>query len=312
MQQTVENKLPSKANKKRLSIPMEYVLVPGAMLLAMAVVWAFTGHWPTDENPYRNYTLQALAWLDGRLELDMNYTWLELAVFEGKHYVSFPPFPSFVMLPFAAVFGPNTPDHLVSLVFTVIGVIYALKIYRQMEGTLENSEKYVLFLFLANGYLFISIQGWVWYMAQVMCFCLSLMALYYALKGRGGLSLAFWACAVGCRPMVILYLPLLLWLMIHQWKSQPESGGILAHGDGVQVCQGVQGVVAVLQADPVFKGAQVVAQGDGAAGLNGAENNLFVFSVLHKKNLTFSKCRGSVRRGFRHRGQAVHRSGWSS
>jgi hypothetical protein len=116
----------------------------------------------------------------------------------------------------------------VSLLFTVIGVIYALKIFRQMEGTLENSEKYVLFLFLANGYLFISILGWVWYMAQVMCFCLSLMALYYALKGRGGLSLAFWACAVGCRPMVILYLPLLLWLMIRQWKSQPESGGILA------------------------------------------------------------------------------------
>ena len=227
MEQSVETKAKPAPGKKRISIPPEYLFTLAAMVLAMAVVWAFTGHWPTSENPYRSYTLQALAWLDGRLELDMNYTWLELAVYEGKYYVSFPPFPSFVMLPFAAIFGPNTPDHLVSLFFTLVGVIYALKLYRALSGDLDGAEKYVLFLFLANGYLFISIQGWVWYLAQVMCFCLSLMALYYAVRGRGGLSLAFWACAVGCRPMVVIYLPLLAVLIIRQWKKQENPLGAL-------------------------------------------------------------------------------------
>lgn len=84
--------------------------------------------------PYRSYTLQACAWLDGRLDLGTDYPWLELAIYEGKYYVSFPPFPSLVLLPFAAIFGTNTPDHWISLVFSLVGIIYALRLYRTITG----------------------------------------------------------------------------------------------------------------------------------------------------------------------------------
>ena len=177
------------------------------------VAASFTGHWATEENPYRSYALQACAWLNGRLDLGKDYPWLELAIYEGKYYVSFPPFPSLVLLPFAAVLGTNTPDHWISLGFSIIGIIYAIRLYRAITGTYEMAEQYVLFLFLGNGYLFIALQGgWVWYMAQTMCFTFSLMSLFYAANKHIGRAFAFLACAFGCRPMVVAYIPLILML----------------------------------------------------------------------------------------------------
>ena len=197
----------------RLKLEWRYVICPLAFLIVLWVAASFTGHWATEENPYRSYALQACAWLDGRLDLGKDYPWLELAIYEGKYYVSFPPFPSLVLLPFAAVWGTNTPDHWISLGFSIIGIIYAIRLYRAITGTHEMAEQYVLFLFLGNGYLFIALQGgWVWYMAQTMCFTFSLMSLFHAANKHIGRAFAFLACAFGCRPMVVVYIPLILML----------------------------------------------------------------------------------------------------
>ena len=197
----------------RLKLEWRYVICPLAFLIVLWVAASFTGHWATEENPYRSYALQACAWLDGRLDLGKDYPWLELAIYEGKYYVSFPPFPSLVLLPFAAVLGTNTPDHWISLGFSIIGIKYGIRLYRAITGTYEMAEQYVLFLFLGNGYLFIALQGgWVWYMAQTMCFTFSLMSLFYAANKHIGRAFAFLACAFGCRPMVVAYIPLILML----------------------------------------------------------------------------------------------------
>ncbi len=197
----------------RLKLEWRYVICPLAFLIVLWVAASFTGHWATEENPYRSYALQACAWLNGRLDLGKDYPWLELAIYEGKYYVSFPPFPSLVLLPFAAVWGTNTPDHWISLGFSIIGIIYAIRLYHAITGTYEMAERYVLFLFLGNGYLFIALQGgWVWYMAQTMCFTFSLMSLFYAANKHIGRAFAFLACAFGCRPMVVAYIPLILML----------------------------------------------------------------------------------------------------
>lgn len=197
----------------RLKLEWRYVICPLAFLIVLWVAASFTGHWATEENPYRSYALQACAWLDGRLDLGKDYPWLELAIYEEKYYVSFPPFPSLVLLPFAAVWGTNTPDHWISLGFSIIGIIYAIRLYRAITGTYEMAEQYVLFLFLGNGYLFIALQGgWVWYMAQTMCFTFSLMSLFHAANKHIGRAFAYLACAFGCRPMVVAYIPLILML----------------------------------------------------------------------------------------------------
>ena len=199
--------------EKIKKIPTEYYIILLTILGCIAVVYAFTGLWPWKENPYNSYSLQAQAWLDGHLDLGQDYPWLELAIYDGKYFVSFPPFPSFVLLPFAILFKSATPDHFIALAVTCIGAIYAAKIYKKVCKSLQSIIFFVLFLFLASGFVFIGINGYVWFIAQNMCFTLSLMSIYYALEAKGGLSFSLWACAVGCRPMTILWLPILIMLV---------------------------------------------------------------------------------------------------
>lgn len=191
------------------------------VLLALLVIMMFTGYWPSHHNPYNSYVRQACAWLEGRLDLDNGafLTWLELAIHDGKYYVSFPPFPSYVMLPFAAIWGLDTPDAWIALAVTALGAAYACLLYLRLCKD-QKGMLWVLFLFLGTGYLFIAVNGWVWFIAQNLCFTLSLMAIYHALKGQGVVSLSCWACAVGCRPMVLLYLPLLLWLLYREQRER--------------------------------------------------------------------------------------------
>lgn len=210
--------------KKVSKMDLAYITVPLSILAVMWVVAAFTGMWPWKENGYNSYTLQACSWLKGRLDLGMDYPWLELAIYEGKYFVSFPPFPSYVMLPFAMIFGTKTPDHWIALAVTMLGAVYAVRLYRSVTRTSKNAEFFVLFLYLASGLLFVSMNGYVWFIAQSMCFTLSLMSLTYAVEGKGGLSLAFWACAVGCRPMVVLYFPLLAYILWKSWRKEKPEG----------------------------------------------------------------------------------------
>lgn len=183
------------------------------VLALAAVCMIFIGYRPNAENPYRSYALQTQSWLEGRLDLGQDYPWLELAIYEDRYYVSFPPFPSYVLLPFCALFGVQTPDHWIVLALLCLSTFYAQRLYRLMKGKPEDEWIWVVFLIAGNGLLNISLQGWVWHMAQDMCFALSLMALYYAHRGKGGVALTCWMCAAGCRPMVVVYLPYLMWVL---------------------------------------------------------------------------------------------------
>ena len=200
---------PSLSSDKRRYTYLSALL---GVLAVMLVAASFSGQWPWRSNPYNSYVLQACSWLEGRLDLGQDYSWLELAIVDGKYYVSFPPFPSYVMLPFAVHFGDAVPDTLIAWAVTMLGVLYAVRLY---ELTRQDGRAlfWVLFLYLSTGYLFISLNAFVWFIAQTMCFTLSLMALVHAKQGQGGIALACWACAVGCRPMAALYLPILVWLL---------------------------------------------------------------------------------------------------
>ena len=78
-----------------------------------------------------SYTLQAMAWRRGSLSLGQNYPWLELAVYQGEYYVSFPPFPSVVLLPFTFLFGENTPNNLIIAIVTMATAALAYRCLRR-------------------------------------------------------------------------------------------------------------------------------------------------------------------------------------
>ncbi len=176
------------------------------------IIWTFTGQWPWKAQPYNSYILQAQSWLQGRLDLGQNYNHLEIAIFDGKYYISFPPFPSYVMLPFVLL-GWDTCDGMIAFVTSLAGAVYAYKILRHFDVDDKKALFFSLFLTVASNWLLTAQVAWVWFIAQNMAFTLCLMAIYYALKNKAGLSLAFWACAVGCRPFQALYIPVLLYIL---------------------------------------------------------------------------------------------------
>ncbi len=193
------------------------------VLAALFIMWTFTGQWPWKGLPYNSYVLQAQSWLEGRLDLGKNYSWLELAIYKGKYFVSFPPFPSYVMFPFVAM-GWNTCDGFIALTASMLGAVYAYLILRHFKIKGNRAMFFALFVTIGSNWFLTAANAWVWFIAQNMSFALSMMAIYYALKGKAGLSLSFWACAVGCRPFQALYIPVLLYIIYKKYKEDaPED-----------------------------------------------------------------------------------------
>lgn len=207
-------------NKQNNPLLSDMLCVLLCILCVYGVVWAFTGMWPWTSNPYNSYSLQASRWLSGHLDLGQNYSHLELAQYHGRYFVSFPPFPSFVMLPFILLFGTQTPDGWIALIISIIGAFYTMKLLARFGQTGTRAIFWTLFLICGSNLLFVSVNGWVWFIAQNLCFTLTMMALYYAICGKGGFSLAFWACSVGCRPFQVIYLPILLYLLYRSEKER--------------------------------------------------------------------------------------------
>lgn len=193
---------------------------------AVLITGSFAGITPLSENWYNSYTLQALAWLRGSLSLPVDYPHLELAYYNGGVFVSFPPFPSLLMLPFAAVFGENAPEYVISVTACGLAAVYIYRLGRALGLRADVSYLLALFSTVGANFLFISVMGAaVWFFAQILAFLFTAMAFYYAAKcGRSGkntyLAALFLAFAVGCRPFQIIYAPVLLYFY---WRENPAG-----------------------------------------------------------------------------------------
>jgi len=194
-----------------------YIILFSAALFLYGLIYHFSGNFsPVAPNPYNSYSRQAQSWLSGQLYLPENVPWLELAIYEGKYYVSFPPFPSVVMLPFVLFFGIATPDNAIAFVIALLSLFYAYRLGLKMLGKKWTAVFLSLFLVLGTNYLHVALWGSVWYIAQNMAFLLTLMAFYYAVsdnKRHSFLSLLFICAAMGCRPFNAVYVPVVLYLV---------------------------------------------------------------------------------------------------
>ena len=203
------------------------ILTAGITLLVLIILQAVTNRWFFIPQPYNSYILQAQSWLEGRLDLGMDYPYLELAIFEGKYFVSFPPFPSFLMLPFIAL-GMTACDGAIALVSAVLGAVFA---YRLAAEYTKNGTAVLLALLVTVGsnWLFTSLTAWVWFIAQNLAFTLTVAALFYAKRGKAGVSFTLWACAVGCRPFQIIYISVILYLLYQAYKPDTLTNMIKKH-----------------------------------------------------------------------------------
>ncbi len=212
-----------KANSKKEY--WEYGIVTTlSVLVFLTIMGMFTGKGLLDSNVYNTYALQADAWRQGRLDLGQDYPWLELAVYQGKYYSSFPPFPSYVLFPLTFIWGSNTPDFIIIWLINLVAAIYLYKLAEELKLSPKGAMVETIFLMLGSNLVFVMIDPSVWFMAQTMCFALCVLALYSAVTGNGTGALFFWACSVGCRPMQVVFLPVLLMILYgHVKRIEPDA-----------------------------------------------------------------------------------------
>ncbi len=175
--------------------------------VCVAVWMAAAGpHRIAEHSPYNHYALLADAWLHGTHELVRGAPGYaqnnDFAVFEGKTYISFPPFPAILMLPFVKWAG--TPERFFDGQFSIwiagIGPSALFLVLEKLRrtGRLARSEKenFILALLLAFGtvFFFTAVQGTVWFTAHVVGGAALALYLLFSLNAErpfwAGLALA--------------------------------------------------------------------------------------------------------------------------
>ena len=149
---------------------------------------------------YNSYELQAKAWLKGQVFLDRNYEHLELAIYNGHYFVSFPPLPSVFLLPFIIVFGDNIPTNFISFILFSSCFFILYRILKKLKYNEFISILLSLAFTIGTNLISISMDSGVWFLAQLLNYLLCLLAVNSFLNKKKIFLFLFLSLAVGCRP----------------------------------------------------------------------------------------------------------------
>ena len=205
-------------------------------LLVCVLIYMFLfsalGKSPIAHDPYDQYTRQAKAWTEFKTDIPEKLSYLEVAEYKGKFYVSFPPVPSVFMIPVYLIFKDDTPNTLMNVLYIFIAFI---AVYTMAQRRVSKARATFLSFFyvFASCALPLSMAGSVWFMAQILALCLSSVALALVTsdnKKLWNLSLLFLALSVGCRPFNALYFLPVYNIIICNLK---EKGILRSENEGV-------------------------------------------------------------------------------
>lgn len=179
---------PADARRRGLLWALGIYALVTLVLLACAPPGILTSH-----TKYNHFALLAEAWLDGRLDLGgappayaQNN---DFALFDGKWFVVFPPFPSVLLVPLVALSG-SAEAVCDGLFFLLLAGLAPAALFLLLEklrqrgdskrSELENVALSCLFCF-GSVYFFSSVQGTVWFAAHVVAAVLTCLYLLFAL-----------------------------------------------------------------------------------------------------------------------------------
>ncbi|HPJ02078.1 MAG TPA: hypothetical protein PKU80_04500 [Candidatus Limiplasma sp.] len=187
--------------------PVFLVLASVLLLLSMQLL---LGKDPFKPSTYNSYTRQAMQWRKGEIALDENVVHLELAVYRGRYYVSFPPVPTVPVYLLTFIFGENVPDALLNMLYGVASCLLIFVILKRRTRAPALSAVWAFLICFASSMLPILTDGAVWYQAQMLAFLLTVGAMERMQKGAVTTALILFALSVGCRPFNVLLGPLLV------------------------------------------------------------------------------------------------------
>lgn len=171
--------------------------------------------------PFNHYALLADAWLHGRQNLPNGppgYTQNnDFVEYQGKTYISFPPFPAMLMLPLVKLSGSAEDFRDGQFVIWLAGLAPAFlflvleKLRRSGRSPRTETQNVIVSMLFAFGsvYFFTAVEGTVWFAALVVAAALQGLYLLFALDGeRPLLAGAMIALAYLTRPTMLATVPL--------------------------------------------------------------------------------------------------------
>lgn len=171
-------------------------------------------------NDWDSYTLQALAWRNGAVSLPQNYSWLELAEYNGNYFVSFPPVPSLVMFPLTFLFEGLVPSNFIIMLYALLSITFAYKCFQRTGLRKLSAMFWALFFVLGSNMLWMSTSGGSWFLAQALNMTLCFAAILSLLYHKKALCLTLLALAVGCRPFsVCFFFAVFLYLVLSESRK---------------------------------------------------------------------------------------------
>jgi hypothetical protein len=125
--------------------------------------------------------------LKGKIELiqesDIENRW-------KKYYVSFPPFPAAIFLPFVAIWGTNVNDVLITVILAALGPMLLFLVLRRLQARGDSSRSEIDDLTITamfgvgTVYYYSSVMGQVWYTAHIVSTVLAGLFVLASLEAR--------------------------------------------------------------------------------------------------------------------------------
>ncbi|MBE0600811.1 MAG: hypothetical protein IH607_03425 [Firmicutes bacterium] len=219
---TIESTAETKSGKSIARYTRWFLIV--ACLILLFSMQLLLGKDVFKHSTYNSYTLQALQWRKGETALEKNVTHLELAVYQGRYYVSFPPVPTVPVLFLTFLFGENVPDALLVILYGVAACLVIYTVLKRKTRAPVRSAVWAFLLCFASSLLPIVTDGAVWYQAQMLAFLLTAASIERMQKGAVTAALVLFALSVGCRPFNVLFGPLLILYGVHEhMKGLPKK-----------------------------------------------------------------------------------------
>jgi hypothetical protein len=172
----------------------------------------------TEHTQYNHYALLADAWLHGRWDLRNGPPGYagnnDFVSYDGKTYISFPPLPAMLMLPFVKLSGGPEAFRDGQFVIWLAGLAPAFlllvleKLRRCKRSARSEWENVGLSLIFAFGtiYFFTAVEGTVWFAAMVVATAASGLYVLFALEAEHPILAG---AMIGCL-----------------WLSRPTAAGI--------------------------------------------------------------------------------------
>ena len=199
------------------AVKRDELLSQAAVFVLFLAVYAITAGF--DTSPFDAHVRQAFALVHGHTYIDApNY--IEHAQVGPYSYQLHPPMPSFMLMPFVAIWGMNTNQTMFSIVLGAIDVAIAWRMFGKFEIDLNARVWLTLFFGLGTIIWFESTSGGSWELTMVVAVLFTLLALDETFGAARGALVGLWAaCAALSRYDLAFVWPIYVLLIFLRRKS---------------------------------------------------------------------------------------------